>query len=1163
MKFTDQQQKAIDNRNNNLLVAAAAGSGKTAVLVERIVKLIETDNIDIDKMLIVTFTNAAAAEMKNRIHKKINERIAAATFSDEIENLERQNILLSGASIMTFHAFCLSVLRRHFAKINLDPRFREADEHELNILKQEVIEDLFETKYSENNAAFIKFTDDFGGNIQGDSELHKLIINLHNFSQSRPYPQAWLKSLVEIYENPTTFKLDNGETFIDALKNFALSQAKIYFNYSKTQFNDAQNKVVTFAGKKLNIGIKATANDAQIFSEIAAAFLDWDKLAAKLQLVEFVRLDGDKKISSDAQEVKEEVKNLRDSYKNTVKNLRENLITTSTANIISEMQNLAESVRQLVQITIDFDNAFAAAKRDKNIIDFADMEHLALKIFNENPAAAQTYRNKFKVIMVDEYQDTNGVQEEIISKIVDANNFFAVGDVKQSIYRFRNADPTIFIDKYKNFPVTQNCAKIDLSINFRSRSQILDAVNFVFQNTMTEENYEINYDEDAKLNLGANFPAASNTFDELPELCLIHYDKKNSAADSDDDDYKTDLDKLEIEIQVIANKIISMRRAGFQIWDNDLNAYRPLEFSDIVILFRSIDKAAAQIVEVLQKNNIPAYAADKDGYFKATEIQTVLCLLKILDNARQDIPLATVLLSPIGGFSTEDLAKIRIVDRNADLFSLISGNEKFQPFLQKINRWREIARQISVPELLNLIYRETGYYDYCGKFGRIAQANLRMLIDRAAAYEKTAFRGLSRFIQFIKRIKELGNDLAAARTLSESENVVRVMTIHKSKGLEFPVVFVAGLGKKFNMQDLKNTIIVHRDFGVGIYNTIENLRVPTFARKIISQKVKSEMLAEELRILYVAMTRAKEKLILSGIVNTGKRGEGRGERYTEKNSLTPSPYSLAPAKRSDANCPLDWLLKLELEKFFDVTEIDSADIKISDSKVETIKEKTPVQIEKISVLDNIPAKLSVTELKRRVNEDEEFDNFAVTSYIYRRPNFIQKKEISGAEFGSIMHSVMQHLNFSGDLSRAGIVKQIDELIKIQVISSEYADIVKRRADSIFNFFNSDIGKKATLAQEIYRELPFSYFVDAKSTGIFDSNEKILIQGIIDLLFKFNGKWFLVDYKTDRNNTDEYFRQEYKEQIKYYVKAVETVANVKVDAQYLYLLGAGRFIRVKD
>lgn len=1144
MNWTEQQQKAIDSRNKNLLVAAAAGSGKTAVLVERIVKLIENDNFDVDKMLIVTFTNAAAAEMKARIHKRITEKISANNFSEETEKLERQTILLSGASIMTFHAFCLSVLKRHFAKINLDPRFREADEHELNIIKQEVIEDLLEKKYEQQEAAFINFSDNFGGTMQGDSDLYKLIIKLHSFSQSRPYPQAWLKSLAAMYENPKTFKLDSGENFFAALQNFALSQAKIFINYAKEKsFNFKNQAEIIFNRQKLNIGIKSAESDTAQISDIATSIDDWDKLFEKLQLLEFVRLDAGRKLPADIQEIKDELKIIRDSYKYKILNLRENFITTSTAEIISEMQILAEYVRQLVNVTIEFDNAFAAAKRDKNIIDFNDMEHLALKIFNENPAVAQIYRDKFNVIMVDEYQDTNGVQEEIISKIVRQNNFFAVGDVKQSIYRFRNADPTIFLDKYKNFPLAENCEKIDLSKNFRSRKNVIDAVNFVFENIMTEENYEIDYDEDARLNLGANYPAGENTFDERAEILIINSDKKISApADDDEDEYSPDYDKLEIEMQVIAEKINSLIRAEKNIWDKDLNGYRKIEFRDIVILFRSIDRAAAQIVEVLQKNNIPAYAADKDGYFKAVEIQTVLCLLKILDNARQDIPLATVLLSPIGGFSAEDLAQLRINDRAADLFSLISGDDKYKNFLEKINRWREIARQVSVPELLNLIYRETGYYDYCAKFGRIAQANLRMLIDRAAAYEKTAFRGLSRFIQFIKKIKDLGNDLAAARTLSESENVVRVMTVHKSKGLEFPVVFVAGLGKKFNFQDLKENVITHRNFGVGILRPLENsVRVNTFARRIISQKVKAEMKAEELRILYVAMTRAKEKLILSGI---------SAGNVSEK-----------------INCPFDWLLNLELEKFFAVTEIDSANIKIVDVKPpEKIEEKTFAQIEKMLPRENIPAKFAVTEIKRRLNEEDlgsrqEALGIREEKHIYHRPNFLQQKEISGAEYGTLMHSVMQHLDFGGDLTRAGILAQIENFISLQIINPEHAEIIERRADSIANFFKSDIGKKAVAAQEIYKELPFSYFVDAKSTTLFDTEDRILIQGIIDLLFKYDGKWFLIDYKTDKNNTDEHFRQEYRQQIFYYVQAVEAMAKIKIDARYLYLLGAGRFIEI--
>lgn len=1140
MHWTKNQLKAIENRNNNLLVAAAAGSGKTAVLVERILQLVTDENFDVDKMLIVTFTNAAAAEMKNRIQKKITEKIATAD-SDLAEKLERQNILLSGASIMTLHAFCLSVLKRHFAKINLDPRFREADEHELKIIKQETVEDLLEKKYAQNNAAFTKFTDEFGGSVQGDSDLHELIINLHEFSQSRPYPQQWLNSLAKVYENPKTFKIEDGENWLDAVQNFALTQAKNIL--LETQKNCAEGRKIAdnlMRTKKIIIALKNFDQDSYHIDTLLNSVTDWDKFCERLKTVEFSTFSGGRNLPPDVVPVKENLKNIRDNYKEKILNLRDKIFTNTTAEIVSEMQSLAESVRQLVQVTIDFDNAFAAAKRDKNIIDFSDMEHLALKIFNENPAAAESYRNKFQVVMVDEYQDTNGVQEEIISKIVSPQNFFAVGDVKQSIYRFRNADPTIFLDKYKNYPDAENCARIDLSTNFRSRQSVIDAVNFVFENLMTEDKAEINYDEDARLNFGANFPAGKNIFDDKAALSIINLNQ--NKIETDDDDDAPDFDKLEIEVQLIADKINSLRRADSQVWDKDLNAYRTLEFRDVVILFRSIDRAAAQIVEVLQKNNIPAYAADKDGYFKSNEIQTILSLLKILDNARQDIPLATVLLSPIGGFSTEDLAKLRINDRKAELYDLICTDIKFLHFLQKINRWREIARQVSVPELLNIIYRESGYYDYCAKFGKIAQANLRMLIDRAAAYEKTAFRGLSRFIQFIRKIKELGNDLAAARTLSESENVVRVMTIHKSKGLEFPVVFVAGLGKKFNLQDLRENVIAHRNFGVGIFNTIDNARVSTFARRIISQKVKDETLAEELRILYVAMTRAQEKLFLTGTINSEK-------------DLTKNDAKI--------NRPLDWILSLKnLDAVFDFEVVNSGDMNFAtENIVEVETEKIVAEIEKLSPVENIPAKLSVTELKRRLNLDETFDNFDAKNYTYQRPGFLQKNDISGAEFGTLMHTVMQHLNFDGDLTGAGITRQIEEFVKVQIINPEHLKIVSRRVQNIAQFFQSDIGKKITHAQEVYRELPFSFFVNAKTTKLFQSDDKILVQGIIDLLFKFDGRWYLVDYKTDKNNSDEHFIKTYHEQIKYYVQAVETISKIKIDEQYLYLLNAGRFIKV--
>ena len=775
MIWTQKQLDAIKSRDKNLLVAAAAGSGKTAVLVERIIQLIISGNFDVDKMLIVTFTNAAAQEMRTRIHKAIAEKLTEIDDSELITKLERQAILLSGASIMTFHAFCLSVLRRHFSKINLDPKFREADEHELEILQQEVIEDLLEKKYAERDAAFIKFTDEFGGNVQGDADLHKLILKLYDFAQSRPYPQEWLNSLVEIYEQPDKFKIGE-KTWLELVQEIALNQARSVIKNSHDScaaINQRAAEIFQSSNGKVKIGAKSLPADLQIFAVLLNAADDWDKFSVVLREIKFARFESNTKLDEKIAAAREDIKNRRDAYKKKIESLPKKFVTMPTAEIISEMQDLAESVSQLVKVTLEFAEAFAAAKRERNIIDFDDMEHLALKIFNADAGTAAAYRSKFKVVMVDEYQDTNGVQEEIISKIIGENNFFAVGDVKQSIYRFRNADPEIFMRKYDEYPRRDDSERIDLSTNFRSRKKIVEAVNAIFEKLMTREAMEIDYDEAARLNFGSKYLVGENAFTEAAELHIINLnDEGRKKTDDDDEDYEytPDLGKVEREMQFIANRINKLMKSGKQIFDG--KEYRPLKYQDIVILLRSIDGTAAKILDVLHKNKIPAYAADKDGYFRAPEIQTILSLLRILDNSRQDIPLATVMLSPIGGFSTEDLAQLRINDRKSDLYTLISSSEdsRYKNFLDKINNWREMSRQVSVPELLSKIYRETGYYNYFGKRvdGKVAQANLRMLIDRAAAYEKTAFRGLSRFIQFIKKIRDLGNDLSAARTLGES-----------------------------------------------------------------------------------------------------------------------------------------------------------------------------------------------------------------------------------------------------------------------------------------------------------------------------------------------------------------------------------------------------------
>ena len=1168
MKFTEQQDLAIKSRDKNLLVAAAAGSGKTAVLVERIAQMRIEKVCNVDEMLIVTFTNAAAQEMRSRIHAKIEEKILSETDSEVATRLERQAILLSGASIMTFHAFCLSVIKRNFSKIDLDPKFRDADERELNILKQEIIEELFEEKYlsaeNDSDKNFVKFADNFGGNVHGDENIYKTVLELHNAACSRPYPEKWLDELADNYKNPD---------WLEMLLKSALANAKnLIENICKT-CADCLDECYSLekVSAKFEGVTKVFASDFEMIKNLCANKNDWDKLYNNLQgEFKFMRYPA-LKFTDDLKIRKDNLKDIRDDYKNKLGKLKDFIIKPKSE-IIAEIEKLAEPVRELVEITKEFDRKFTAAKRDRGIIDFPDMEHLALKIFNTSARTAENYRNRFKIIMVDEYQDTNDVQEEIISKIVREDNFFAVGDVKQSIYKFRNAAPEIFLQKYKNYPELENCERIDLSKNFRSRKQVVDSVNAIFRKIMTEDALEIEYDENAKLNFGAgdigDYPAGENIFTDKTELCII---AQNPNAQNSDDENS---DKLSREIQVIADKINSMIKAEKMIWDRKEKIYRKIKFRDIVILMRATDGKSTKILDVLAKNKIPAYAEDKFGYFKSPEVQTILNFLNVLDNARQDIPLAAVMISPLGEFTTEDLAQLKIYDRNLDLYSLLAkksaGDDDFavkcKDFLSKIDYWRNIANQLSVSELLSKIYRETGYYDYFDKpGGKMAQANLRVLIDRAADYEKTNFRGLSRFIQFIRKMRELNNDLSSARTLGESEDLVRIMTIHKSKGLEFPVVFVAELGKQFNMQDLSKTVISHRTLGVGICRVVEGDSginyLQTFPQKVIAEKMRIENLAEELRILYVAMTRAQEKLFLIGTCTSNLLA-----KFDDSEEITTQ-------KIQSAQRPIDWLLMIKnfLGDSVDIETIQDSKIFLRDEKLDTVEEKISEPLEKVEkFIENIPAKLSVTEIKRRLAEVDE--NFVESIYpkkfiTMRRPNFIQKKSLSGAEFGTLMHSVMQHLNLQKKLDEKNIIAQIDSMIDKKIFEIEHGENLKSKAKDIAKFFMSNLGKKILSSEKVYRELPFNQYISAEKVGggkIFTQaiGEKIFIQGIIDVLFQDStGNWILLDYKTDRDNSDEHFIKEYREQIYLYVQAIETLLKIKISEKYLYLLSAGREIKI--
>lgn len=1129
MELTREQQAAVEARDENLLIAAAAGAGKTRTLTERVVKLIEENACEVDELLIMTFTNAAAQEMRSRIQAALMKRLETELDTDNQARLEKQIIFLSGAQISTFHSFCQTVLRRNFSRIDLDPKFRTGDTNELDILKREVIEELFEENYANGGETFKNFTDEFGGNVHGDEKIHEMIIELHEFSLSMPYPDAWLDSLAAPYDLPEDARLEDTRWF-RFLKPYI-------FETLKKIFEDCAE--ANRLAEENNIAVNVIRAEFNQINNLKTALDDWNALYDKIWSVTFGRMTG--RVAEDKKLAKAAIQSLRDDYKKKLINLRDNYFLADEARMISDVRELHEPIKELIRVTKAFAKKFSDAKRERGIIDFADMEHFALKIFDTAPEVAAAYRDKFKFIMVDEYQDTNGVQEAIVQKISRGDNLFFVGDVKQSIYRFRLVDADNFKDKMNSY----RC--INLSKNFRSREKIIAAVNEIFKRLMNKRATEIDYDAAASLQFGASYEVGEKYFDERPEFFYIKQER-----DSDDEDSS----KIELEMRFIAGKIHELIASGKLVRDGE--SYRPVQFKDIVILHRSPKTQAFEILDTLKRFGVPAYVPDEENYFQATEIQIVMSLLTLLDNVRQDIPLAAVMLSPIGGFNAEELAEIRIASPDTDFYTAVAnGSDKCKEFLVKLNKWRDMARQFGVAELLSSLYRETGYYDSVGneERGDARQANLRILIDRAANFESTNARGLSRFIEFIGKLKEFGKDLSTATTLGEDENVVRVVTIHKSKGLEYPVVFVAGVGKGFNTEDYTRTkLLQHREFGIGAHRTPKNslLKVKTLATQAVAKKIKDESLAEELRLLYVALTRAEEKLFLVG--TTSKTALEKLQPVD-----VPSDYDILSASKF-----MDWLLPIKdaLAPFIDSQLVTQAEVlSIQERTLEQAQEKISQTPEKLpsTPLERIPAKLSVTELKRRAEEEDTpqaVDFVQKKNFIYRRPDFMQRKEISGAEFGSLMHKVMQSLNLSGDLSAMGIAAQVEELARREIISSDHVKLIK--AERVAKFFAGELGKRLITAQEFYRELPFSRLIDAQK--FFHVDEKIFIQGIIDLLFKdAAGRWVLLDYKTDKDAPD--IAERYRVQIELYAEAVEALLKIKVAEKYLYLLNGGRLVKI--
>ncbi len=1190
--WTEEQQKVIDLRNRNILVSAAAGSGKTAVLVERIIQMLtdEMNPIDVDRLLIVTFTEAAAAEMKERIRTAIEKKLES---NPENEHLQQQATLIHNAQITTIHSFCLSVIRDHFHAIDIDPGFRIAEEGELKLLKHDVIGELLEDRYASGEQRFLNFAAAYGGK-RSDKNLEEQILKIYEYSRSYPDAKGWLDSCVFAYEPKTQKELEESMYVELLMKNAAC--------YLEDAIHMLEQGIeVCREGDGPAIYEGTLVKDFQMIEELCKE-KTFSGLSEKIQNVSWARIaiNKDKTVS---EEKIAYVKMIREEVKDIVKNLKGQYFYQDIEGILEDIAVCRPAIEELRSLVCDFSIRFEEKKRAQNMIDFSDMEQYALRILAEKTeqgfvptSIAKEYQQHFVEIMIDEYQDSNMIQETILTSISKIStgiyNIFMVGDVKQSIYRFRLSRPELFMEKFDTYSMEggEN-QRIDLHKNFRSRKEVLDSANFIFEQIMTRKLGGIAYDEKAALNVGAD---DKEGYDFQTEVIAI---------DTNLDDWNQEntgiVSERELEARAIAGKIRELLK-NQKIVDKATGEYRNVRYSDIVILTRSIKGFADVFTEVLNRQGIPAYAGTREGYFSAQEIGVILSYLRVLDNRHQDIPLAAVLSSPIGGMTEEELAMIRseykemvfheAVLRYREEHEKCETQEKLEHCLGTLDKIREKVSYTPMHELLHCILEETGYGDYVSAMpgGEQRSANLDMLMEKARAFETTSYKGLFHFVRYIEQLQKYDVDYGEASVEDEESDTVRIMTIHKSKGLEFPIVFVSGMGKRFNMQDARSSLVLHARLGIGLdaIDIESRMKSPSIVKKVIQKEEALDSLGEELRVLYVALTRAKEKLIITGTLSNLEKKimEAEKVKYQGEKELSFGLLSTA-ATYWDWILPALSRLTKEVPMTFSVMNIeDIVHLEVREETVGRLKKTVLEQWDFKRVYDKKTRqvldeqfdyrypygenqtrklKFTVSELKKRVHmlemldeESQEIGELLLEEpeVVPLLPKFIQEEEeLTGALRGTAYHRVMELLDFSLDYEMKNLSDLFNEFVKEGRILQEAAACVKIR--DIKQFLASESGirmKKCAKEGKLWKEQPFVLGVDAREIYPEESEgEQILVQGIIDVYFEEDDGLVVLDYKTDNVHYAEELVEKYHAQLDYYAKALEQVLGKKVKEKIIY------------
>lgn len=1265
MKFTPEQQRVIELHNSNILVSAAAGSGKTAVLVERIIRMICDGEhpADIDRLLIVTFTNAAAAEMRERIAAGITARLEADPGN---EHIQKQSALLHNAQITTIDSFSLFLIRNHFNEIGLDPDFRVADEGEIKLLQQEVLAQLLEDAYAgqfvpEAPEQFHACVEYFcpGGR---ESVLEQHILNLSRYAGSFPWPAEWLEER----------KNDYAAGDMEAL---------VHSDYGQ-YLTERVNRTVEGCLEKLR-EVKRLCelpDGPYMYGELTEAEIeqlerltsckDLEEQAAKVPAVTFARLPSKKDDSVDPAK-RELAKAIRNSVKDTLSDLSESYFKTPLELAVEQGKACREPLRMLLDLVLEFDRRLLAAKQERHLIDFSDMEHYALQILLKREKVEETgsigtdraktkyrivpsdvameYRQYFQEILIDEYQDSNLVQEYLLSAISGEEegryNRFMVGDVKQSIYKFRLARPELFLEKYDTYQETGDLCRIDLAKNFRSRIQVVDAVNDVFSRIMSREIGGIAYDDKAALYPGAVYPAQEDPA-YGSELLLIRKPEKGEREESGIGEQHAegagvlvDYDNVrQLEALAIAARIKQLK-GSLQVMEKSTGELRPVRYSDMVILLRTTSGWDEEFKKILEQQGIPVYITSKTGYFGALEVQELLQFLRVLDNPRQDIPLFGVMQSVFGGFTQEEIAQIRsggeghsrkrmtlyealkevaqsgrTVEEGEEISAGESAGEeaelsqKADTFLQRIGHYRDLTPFTSIRDLLQRILDDYDYLNYVTALpaGSKRRANVEMLLTKASAFEKTSYFGLFHFIRYMEQLEKYDVDYGEADTLDENADVVRIMSIHKSKGLEFPVVFVSGLSKRFNMQDANQSLIVDMDLGVAVdyVDSVRRIKNKTLRRTVLSAKMKEDNLAEELRVLYVALTRAREKLILTAVLD---KADEKWElaQMTGQERLTYLDFC-------EAGSYMDFLLPILPQTGIAVKTLRTEDLAVEELREqlrmgdrreqlrliacgETTLTGDPEENERKLMylrerfayqyphpgLQKLYTKTTVSELKiaAMAEKDEAafhtFEEKEVVPYI---PGFRREQEkVSGAVRGNAFHRTMELLDFTYLFTESGLFtgcpnnyeeyrrgldknrlqNRLEEFLQRETISlrltEEYAKAVS--LPKILNFLEQELAYRMWRAQEqglLYREQPFVLGIDAKRLDPdLPEGEKVLIQGIIDVFFIEDGEIVLLDYKTDVIDSLEALWNRYNVQIQYYEEALTKLMQMPVKERILY------------